>query len=244
MGSVLLMNFIDVARSLGRDPLAASPNQVADFIRREYSRAGGLFNYNPAIEKLYDVFRGALSAADAEEFCRNNGVAAGRKPNGDAIRLAGAFAEQHRSQCYRTPFTAVPVGRLPGGRTAYMAIKAPLVRVAGDDVYVVVPGFRMNHRPQAAEIDVAASFALATFARDDFEGADFEYVNAGPGVGGERVLEVHRGRDRRIYDVDTVDRLLEIYVAGLVLALDAGMPAQSPNFRGYRVGDPDQPRFI
>ena len=242
MASPLLMNFLDVARALGSSPLTRSAEQVADFIRRELGPGGGSFNYNSSINLLGDVFRGAVSAVDAEEICRVRGAPAGRKQNGDAMRIVGEYAESHRSRCYRVPFTAVPVGRLSGNRTAYMAIKAPLVRVEGEDVFVVVPGFRMNHCPQAAEIDVAASFALAHFGRGDFSIADYEYVYAGraPGGGG-RMLRVYHGRDRTIYDLDTVDALLDVYVRGLQLAIDSGMNANTPNFRGYRVFDPNQP---
>ena len=158
MPSILLMNFLDVARSLGTEPFRATPESVATFIKREFSRRGGAFNYNTSIQALYDLFRGG-SLPDAEAFCATHGAPAGFKPNVEAIRLAGAYAVENPSQCYKTPFSAVPVGRLSNDRTAYMAIKAPLVRVAPDGAFVVVPGFRMGHRPVETEIDVAASFA-------------------------------------------------------------------------------------
>lgn len=238
MPSVLLMNFLDVARSLGSDPLNATPEKVSAFVKAEFSRRGGAFNYNTSIHALYDLFRGG-SLEDAESFCGTHGAPAGFKPNIDAVRLAGAYAIANVSRCYRTPFSAVPVGRLPGDRTAYMAIKTPLVRVTDDDAFVVVPGFRMGHRPVATEIDVAASFALAHFARDDFSEADFEYLYAGPGDGG-RILEVYHGRDRQVFDLDAVDALLDIYVRGLELAINDGVQAPAPNFRGYKVVDHSQ----
>lgn len=244
MASVLLMNFLDVARSLGVDPLNANPEQVAAFIRKEFSRRGGTFNYNPSMQSLYDLFRGASNLEQAEHHCSTKGSPAGYKPNVEAIQLAGSYALEHLSNCYRTPFAAVAVGRLSNDRTAYMAIKAPLVRVEGDEAYVVVPGFRMGHRPVSTEIDVAASLALAHLARDDFEGADFEYLYAGPGISGERELHPFHGRNRQIFDLDTVDGLLDIYVRGLDLAVSHGVDAAAPNFRGYRVIDGDQPRMI
>jgi hypothetical protein len=233
MASILLMNFLDVARSLGIDPARATPQSVAAFIKAEFARRGGAFNYNTSINALYDLFRGG-SLADAEAYCATHGAPAGFKPNVEAIRLAGAYAVENRSQCYKIPFSAVPVGRLSSGRTAYMAIKTPLVRVAPDGACVVVPGFRMGHRPVETEIDVAASLALAHFARGDFSGADFEYLYAGPGEGG-RILRVHHGRERQVFDVDAVDEFLDIYVRGLDLAITDGMEARSPNFRGYKV---------
>lgn len=148
------------------------------------------------------------------------------------------------SNCYKIPFTAVPVGRLPGNRTAFMAIKAPLVRVKDGEVLVVVPGFRLGHRPQGTEIDVAASLALATFGRDDFAEADYEYLDCSRGSSGERELVIYRGRDRRIFDLDEVDHILDVYVKGLAYALEQGLSVTAPNFRGYRVVDPNQPRMI
>ncbi|HXH53735.1 MAG TPA: hypothetical protein VNH53_09960 [Sphingomicrobium sp.] len=239
MASILLMSFLDVARSLGTEPLKATPERVCAFIKTEFARRGGAFNYNSSINALYDLFRGGSSLDDAEAYCMSHGAPAGFKPNVEAVRLAGAYAVANRSRCYKTPFSAVPVGRLSNDRTAYMAIKAPLVRVADEQAYVVVPGFRMGHRPIDTEIDVAASFALAHFGRDDFSEADFEYLYAGPGDGG-RVLQVYHGRNRQIFDLDTVDSLLDIYVRGLELAVQQGAHAESPNFRGYKVIDDDQ----
>jgi hypothetical protein len=125
-----------------------------------------------------------------------------------------------------------------------MAIKAPLVRVRRPDIFVVVPGFRLGHRPQGTEIDVAASLAVATFARDDFNEADYEYLDCSRGASGERELRVYHGRDRRLFSLDEVDHMLDIYVRGLALAFQSGMPANAPNFRGYKIIDPDQPRMI
>lgn len=238
MASVLLMNFLDVARCLGQDPLNATPEQVCRFIKAEFSRRGGAFNYNTSIHALYDLFRGGR-LEDAEAYCSTHGAPAGFKPNLEAVRLAGAYAVANPSNCYKTPFSAVPVGRLSNDRTAYMAIKAPLVRVANGRVFVVVPGFRMGHRPMMTEIDVAASFALAHFGRDDFHEADFEYLYAGPGDGG-RVLQVFHGRDRQVFDLDAVDALLDVYVRGLDLAIQEGVHAPKPNFRGYKVLVEDQ----
>ena len=129
MASVLLMNFLDVARSLGQDPLNATPERVASFIKSEFGRRGGAFNYNTSIGALYDLFRGGR-LEDAEAYCASHGAPAGFKPNVEAVRLAGSYAVENPSNCYKTPFSAVPVGRLSSDRTAYMAIKAPLVRVA------------------------------------------------------------------------------------------------------------------
>lgn len=244
MASLLLMNFLDVARCLGSDPMNARPDDIADFMRSEFRSGGGGFNYNTSINSLLNLFKGKGSIEDAIVFCTNHGAPAGREPNCAAIELAGSYALSQRSNCYRIPFSAVPVGRLPGGQTAYMAIKAPLVRVQESEVYVVVPGFRLGHRPVGIEIDVAASLALATFARDDFAEADYEYLDCSRGASGERELSVYKGRNRRIFSADEVDVLLNNYMQGLALAVQASMDARAPNFRGYHVIDPQQPRML
>jgi len=244
MASLLLMNFLDIARCLGPNPLNAQPSDIATFMKREFRSGGGGFNYNPSITSLYDIFRGAVTAEDAIEYCSRAGAPAGWKPNSEAIAIAGSYAASHRSSCYKIPFTAVPIGRLPTGQTAYMAIKAPLVRVKGTEKYVVVPGFRLGHKPQGVEIDVAASLALATFGRDDFSEADYEYLDCSRGSSGERELCIYHGKERRIFDLDEIDYMLDLYVRGLSLAIDAGMSANVPNFRQYKVGDPDQPRML
>ena len=244
MSSLLLMNFLDVARCLGESPLDARPEQIAAFMKREFRPGGGGFNYNSSIVSLPALFRGDLTVKKALEYCSSHGAPAGWKPNCEAIELAGSYAAAQRSNCYRIPFSAVPIGRLPGDITAYMGIKAPLVRVQNGEVLVVVPGFRLGHRPVGIEIDVAASLALATFGRDDFSEADYEYLDCSRGSSGERELSIHRGRDRRIFSLDEVDYLLTLYVRGLALAIGSGMDAKRPNFRGYHIIDPDQPRMI
>lgn len=238
------MNFLDVARSLGADPLNARPESIAAFMQREFKNRGGAFNYNTSINSLVGLFKGETSEDQAKDYCLAHGAPAGRKPNCNAIEAVSAYALSQPSNCYRIPFSAVPIGRLPGDRTAYMAIKAPLVRVKGPEVFVVIPGFRLGHRPQGIEIDLAASLALATFGRDDFSEADYEYLDCSRGPSGERELRVCQGRDRRIFDLDEVDAVLDLYVRGLALAIDAGMPARKPNFRGYRIIDPNQPRML
>lgn len=244
MPTPLLMNFLDVARCLGSDPLNANPADVAAFLQREFRSGGGSFNYNPSIQSLPNLFLGRQTVEQAVEYCSSHGAPAGYKANVDAIRLAGAYAASEHSNCYRIPFSAVPVGRLAGDTTAYMAIKAPLVRVRHGIPFVVVPGFRLGHRPQGVEIDVAASFALATFARDDFSEADYEYLDCSRGPSGARELKVYWGSERKIFDLDEVDHLLDIYVRGLSLAMSSGLEVRAPNFRGYHIIDPDQPRMI
>lgn len=244
MSSPLLTNFLDVARALGEDPLGAIPSNVAAFIKNELKPRGGVFNYNTSIGCLADLFSGKLSEEAAVAFCLENGAPAGRNPNARAIAVVAPYAASHISSCYKIPFTAVPIGRLPNASTAFMGIKAPIVRVENREAMVVVPGFRLGHKPRGIEIDVAASLALATFARDDFAEADYEYLDCSRGVSGERELRSYRGKDRRIFNLDEVDHMLDLFVQGLALAVGEGIAAGVPNFRGYKIFDPDQPRML
>lgn len=244
MSSPLLTNFLDIARALGPDPLNADPSDISKFIETELRSRGGAFNYNPAIGCLSDLFSGKISADDAVKHCLTNGAPAGRKPNSEAIQIVASFAAEHISSCYEIRFTAVPIGRLSNDSTAFMGIKAPIVRVEQGEAMVVVPGFRLGHRPKGIEIDVAASLALATYARDDFSEADYEYLDCSRGISGERELRAYRGKDRRIFDLDEVDHMLDLFVRGLAYALQNGVAAQKPNFRGYKIFDPNQPRML
>jgi hypothetical protein len=128
-------------------------------------------------------------------------------------------------------------------QTIYLGIKAPLVRVRNGEAFVVVPGFRRSYRPIEREIDFACSIALANFARDDFSEADFEYLSAGPGLSGEREFRVILGRDRKVYDRDALDALLEIYVKGVALVAGWGDELRPAELAGYRVIDPREPPF-
>jgi hypothetical protein len=206
-------------------------------------KRGGGFNYDPSIHTTYDLFRGILSFEDAVQYCLATGNPKGRRQNVDAVKQVAPYALDNISTCYRTGFAAVAVGRVQR-ETVYIGIKAPMVRVAHCEAFVVMPGFRMSHRPVESEIDVACSIALANFARDDFSEADFEYLYAGPGASGQREFRAIRGRDRKIYDRDVVDALLDIYVKGVDLANRLGVQLGEPNLKGYRIFDPREPLFF
>lgn len=243
MSSLFLLNFLDVARSFGLDPRSATPEQIADWLISSYAKKrGGGFNYNPSINSLFDLFRGASTSDAAILHCLISGNPKGRRQNTEAIKAVASFAEANVSTCYRIGFSAVAVGRIKES-TVYVSIKAPMVRVVHDKAFVVLPGFRMSHRPVAAQIDLACSIALANLARDDFAGADFEYLYAGPDVAGKRGFEVIYGKDRTIFDRDEVDALLDVYVRGVQIAMEHGVDARKPNLRGYRVIDPREASF-
>jgi hypothetical protein len=244
MSGIRLLNIFDVGRSLGRDPLRARPERVAEWIITEYlAKQGGLFNYDPSIRATIDLFRGATSRSEAIKYCETRGNPKGRRQNAAAIGVVAEYALANISDCYRRAFAAVEAGRVKG-QTVYVGIKAPLVRVKNRKAFVVVPGFRMLYRPLEAEIDVACSIALAHLARDDYSDADFEYLYAGPSTSGGREFRAILGRDRQIFDRDTVDALLDIYVKGIALAVSAGADLRSPKLAGYRVIGPDQPSMF
>lgn len=244
MSSILLVNVLDVARSLGINPLRVTPEVVAAWLIERYlkARRGG-FNYDPAIGATFDLFRGAHTLDSSVLHCLTHGNPKGRRQNADAIKTVAPYALANISTCYRIGHSAVVVGRI-AGESVYVGIKAPMVRVVHDEAYVVMPGYRMTYRPDEPEIDVACSIALATFARDDFSSADFEYLYSGPDIAGRRSFRAIKGRDRRVYDRDAVDGLLDVYVKGVALVIKAGIPATKPDLRGYRIIDPREPRFL
>lgn len=244
MSGIRLLNVFDVSRSLGRDPFNATPESVARWVVDQYlsKRCGG-FNYDPSFEATYDLFRGAATRIGAVGYCQTHGNPKGCRQNAAAVAIVADYALANISDCYRIAFTAVEAGRVRG-KTIYIGIKAPMVRVRNREAFVVVPGFRMSHRPMEIEIDVACSIALAHLARDDFSGADFEYLYAGPGTSGKRDFRAIQGRDRQIFDREAVDLLLDIYVKGIALAVDAGAELRPPRLSGYRVIDSDQPSIF
>jgi hypothetical protein len=244
MAGVLLLNVLDVARALGSAPTKATPEDVANWLLTEYvPRRGGGFNYNSAINATFDMFRGASSIDAAVLYCLTTGNPKGRRQNAEAIKCVAGYAIRNISKCYRIGFTAVAVGRIKG-ETVYIGIKAPMVRAYEKDIFVVMPGFRMSHRPVESEIDVACSIALANFGRDDFANADFEYLYAGPGLNGDRDFRSIKGRERKVYHRDDIDTFLDTYVKGVALAIEAGAKSERPNLRGYNIVDSRQPAFV
>jgi hypothetical protein len=244
MPGLLLVNVLDASRALGPRPLQSTPESVADWLTRNYLplRAGG-FNYDPATNTTYDLFRGAHTQESAVAYCLTNGNPKGREQNASAIRRIVPFALTNISTCYRIGNAAVAVGRV-AGETIYVGIKTPMVRVRKDEAYVVMPGFRMSFRPAEAEIDTACSIALANFARDDYARADFEYLYAGPGESGAREFRAYHGRNRQVYQREVVDDLMDVYVKGVALLLNRGLGQGRPDLRGYRIIDPREPFFL
>jgi len=244
VSSFLLLNILDVGRAFGHTPLRTTPEEVCDWLLTEYAlKRGGGFNYDPAIKTLFALFQGRIALEQAKAICATSGNPKGRAHNVDAIGCAGPYAEANRSTCYPIGYTAVAVGRALG-KTVYIGMKAPMVRVANYSAFVVLPGFRKGHKPVGPQVDLACSIALAALARDDFSEADFEYLDAGNSYDGKRALTVHLGREHHVYGADDVDAILDVYVRGVALALETGVSVMEANLRGYRVIDPDQPSMF
>ncbi len=244
MSGLLLMSVFDVARALGAQPLRVTREEVADWLRPEYlKKRGGGFNYDPAINATFDLFRGVVSRDEAILHCLTKGNPKGRQQNTDAIKCIADYALANVSECDRIGFTAVVVGRV-NGANVYAGIKAPMLRRRDGQALIVMPGYRMSHRPVETEIDVVCSIVLATFGRDDRAGADVEYLCAGPGIDGQRQFRAIRGRDRTIYDPDTLDHFMQTFVEGVAIAIDAGVAPKKPDLRGYRIIDPNQPSMF
>jgi hypothetical protein len=244
MSSILALDVLDVARALGKEPMRATPEEVCDWLLAEYSgKKGGGFNYDPAISVIHDAFRGGHTKESAALYCLTHGNPKGRRQNTDAIKTLIPYILDNQSICHRIGLTAVAIGRFDG-KTAFAKIKAPLLRVKDGRAYVVMPGLRMSHRPDEVAIDVACSIACATLAQGDLARADFEYLYAGPGASGEREFRAILGRGRSRFGEDTIDALLDVFVKGVALAASEGATATEPLLRGYRIIDPDAPRFI
>jgi hypothetical protein len=244
MPNLLLVNSFDAARSLGQNPSRATPVSVRDWFLEYYVPVrGGRFNYDPASRATFDLFRGVATAKNAEDYCLANGNPKGRKQNASAVNCISEYAINNVSTCYPTGFAAVEVGRTHG-KTVYIGIKSPFVRVVHDEALVVQPFYRTGFRPTGAEIDTVCGVALAHFARDDFANADIELICAGPDGRGGRELQIIRGKDRDLPSVDVLDSYMDTYVKGIGLLLNHGVDSRPPNFRGYRIFNSDQPGFF
>lgn len=183
MPGLYLVNVLDVARVLGPNPSNISTEQAYRLLGELYLRnRGGGFNHDPAIRATHDVFSGTLTPEDAERYCRSNGNPKGRTQNTKIIKAVSPHASSNISRCHRIGYVAVRIGRFKN-QNIHIGIKAPFIRVRRPgEAYLVIPGFRRNSRPLGWQIELVCSFAARQLARDDYEGADVEYLYAGPGA--------------------------------------------------------------
>jgi hypothetical protein len=212
---------------------------MTEYLRRK----GGGFNHDTSILATGDVFRGRITTRQAEQYCLSKGSPAGREQNAAIVRLVGPYAEQRHSVVHKVGYLAVPVGRF-NGRSIFLGVKAPYVRINAAEGCLVIPGFRKTFLPSDDQILFPCSLAYHQIARDDFAGVLPEYLYAGPGNGGEdRVFKAVLGKPNDVLLPDQIDDLLNIYIQGIVRVLEHGHGLRNPNLTGYRVIDPDQEHF-
>ena len=233
------------AAPLGPGFAQATSRGVEDFLIREYlSRRGGGFNHDPAILVTGDLFRGRVNTEQAEQYCLSNGSPAGREQNAAIAKLVGPYAEQHISVVYKVGFLAIAVGRHKG-RTIYLGLKTPYVRVEAGDPRLVVPGYRKTYLPTDEQVGFPISLAHNWIAKDDLAGIDTEYLYAGPGKNGEdRDFRAITASSRSLLTRDALDELLQVYVAGVVRVLDRGLGQSNAKLAGYKIVDPSQGSLI
>jgi hypothetical protein len=242
MPGLLLVNAQDVARVLGPDPTKVTIQNVYDRIEELYlGRSGGGFNHDPSIRAIQDIFRGAITAEQAEAYCLNNGNPKGRRQNAEIVSVVGAHAAANISRCHRIGYVAVRISRYKG-ENIHVGIKAPFVRVRQlGEAYLVIPGFRKDSRPVGWQIEFVCSLAANQLARDDYEGVGVEYLYAGPSVTASyREFRAMYGGDMNLLSTGAIDALLQTYVEAVVKHLEKGHGVQPAHFAGYRIIDPAQ----
>lgn len=241
MPGLFLVNAQDVALVLGPNDARLTVAATYDRLDEYLKRRGGGFNHDTSIRATQDIFDGAISTAQAEDYCRKNGNPKGRNQNVAIIKAVGPHAEANVSRCHRIGFVAVRISRYKS-QNIHIGIKAPFVRVRRPgEAYLVIPGFRKLLRPVGWQIDFVCSVAANQLARDDFESVDVEYLQAGPSPDeATRILQVKHGRDLELYSPDVIDNYLQVYVEAVVKHLEKGHGVQPAKFAGYRIVDPAQ----
>jgi hypothetical protein len=242
MPGLFLVNVLDVARVFGSDPSNVTVDQVHHRLSELYLRSrGGGFNHDPSIRATHDLFRGATTPEEAERFCLTNGNPKGRRQNAEIVRAVSAHASANVSRCHRIGYVAVRVGRYQQ-QNIHVGIKAPFIRVRRPgEAYLVIPGFRKDSRPVGWQIEFVCSVAAQQLARDDYEGANVEYLYAGPASGGNgREFRALYGNSMNLLSTDRIDEFLQIYLDAVVRHLRQGNGDQPARFAGYRIIDPAQ----
>lgn len=243
MGSAFLVSHLDFARSFEGDPFSATPESIAKWLERNWlpKRGGGTWNYSPAMEVLVLGFAGEITLSQALEHCGKYWHPHGREENILVVRAFWRYVTENKSRVYKRNFLAAPVGRWRE-RNIFIGIKAPLIRVTDEDVLAIMPVFRKNFVPDDAETNLSLTAVREFCFREGYRDIDTELMTA-RGVGGarERQLLVDRGSKRSLYTTDQFDGFAAKYAGAVSILADAGKGLQTPNFRGYRVWNPDEP---
>jgi len=245
MSSVFLINHLDFARSFEGCPEKATPETIAAWLKSNWlkKRGGGSWNYVPAMDVLVLAFMGGITLQESLQYCRKYWHPRGRLENELVVQSFWRFAQENRSRVYKRSFLAAPIGRWQG-RNIFLGIRAPLIRVTGDELLAVMPVFRKAFVPNVAETNLSMTAVREFCLREGYPDINIELMRA-VGIDGslERRLVVERGSERQMYSSEDFDTFAAKFAGAVALLADAGLGLQQPNFKGYRVWDPDQTRF-
>jgi hypothetical protein len=243
MAGLFLVNHIDFSRAFERNPFKATPDSIAAWLMQNWirKRGGGIWNYVPSMDVLVLAFAGQITLDQAIEHCAKYWHPTARIENERVVRAYWDYVQQNRSQVYKRAPLAAPVGRWKD-RSIYIAIRAPLIRVADDDVLAVMPIFRKRYTPDDVETNLSMTSVREFCFREGYRDIDIELMRA-HGIDGAvaRRLVVERGSRRQLYTADEFDIFADKYAKGVAILANAGVGLENPNFEGYRVIDPDQP---
>ena len=245
MGTLFLVSHLDFARSFEGEPENATPESIARWLRGNWlnRRGGGVWNYLSAMDVMVLAFQGQISQEQALAHCAQYWHPRGRIENEHIVRCIWSYTQANRSRVYRRPHLAAPIGRW-NGRNIHIGIRAPLIRVTDSDMYAVMPVFRKNFAPNDKETNLALTAVREFCFREGYRDIGTELIRA-QGQSGTltRRLIVDQSSGRNLYSAAQFDSYAAKYASAVALLADAGLGLQEPNFRGYRVWDPDQPSF-
>ena len=245
MGSLFLVSHLDFARSFEGNPEKATAQSIAEWLKRNWlsKRGGGVWNYGPAMDVLVLAFAGEITLDQAIAHCHRYWHPHARVENEKVVRCFWKYVQENRSRVHKRKYLAAPVGRWRE-RNIFIGLKAPLIRVAAGEALAVMPVFRKGFVPGDRETDLALTAIREFCFREGYRDLDIEFIRA-QGMGGttDRRLIVDLGSLRNLYSSEQFDQFATKYAQGVSLLADDGLGLQQPNFRGYRVWDPDQPPF-
>ncbi len=242
MAGLGLVGLTDVARSFGPNIYEATPESIAQWLKREWlGRKGGGFNYNPVLFAALQVLKKEWTREQALKHIRSVGPEFGRASNEAVYEAIEAYLTAHSGPAYALRYVAVMIAK-HDGRGIHIGVKAPAVRVQDGVATIFYPAFRKTFRPSEQQAILELSIVLEVLAENDFYGARIEHVAAQPtGRGLERVGVIRTPSELELLPKATVDGLLAKYADAVRLVWSEGVGLQKPRLGGYHVIDPDQP---
>ena len=241
MPGIFLVDNVDFARSLGDEPEKATEDSVSAWLQAEWiGKGGGVFNYVPSMMGLVDGFAGRISKKQAVSHCRAYWHPRGRIENEAVVEAFWPFVTENVCTVYKRSFLAAPIGRWED-QTIYLGVKVPLIRVTKDNVLATMPVFRKTFVPNEKALNVALTGVREFCLREGYSDIEPELIRA-LGVSGQidRQLFVAQGHARALYSGDAFDEFANVFTKAVVRLANNGIGLERPNFRGYRVMDPDQ----